>query len=151
LSKSERIWFRIWFVILALLTIGSGIYLGAVYWLQYWHDQPLMNLDFPLILGTTESLEYDLRLRNTGNYVISISDVRLEGDAFTWAPGAWSVESEAGDKRILPFAKASQDAILHLNLRGQIAPQHTTIIIVEYKYGWFRRSIELEIKTELPQ
>ncbi len=150
MSKSERVGFRVWFVILVLLTLGAGIYLGVVNWLRYWNAQPLMNLDFPLILEVEESLEYDLRLRNTGEYKVIIQDVQLEGEAFSWALGAWSVESEAGENQILPYTKTTEDAILKLRLQGRDSTQLSTKIVVIYQYGWFRNSIDLEIKTELP-
>ena len=150
MSKSERIGFRVWFVILVLLTLGAGIYLGAAYWLRYWNAQPLMNLDLPLILEVEESLEYDLRLRNTGEYMVTVHEVQLEGEAFTWAVGAWSLESEAGENQVLPDTKTTKDAILKLHLQGRESSQLSTKIVVIYQYGWFRRSIDLEIKTELP-
>jgi len=149
LSKSERKRYRVWFVILAILTLCSGIYLSTLKVLRYYHTEPLMNLDIPLLLYAEESLEYDIRLRNTGEHTITVKDVRLEGKGFILGPGAWTLDTEAGENQIASYKEPSQDAVLHLHLEGQKTLSQSTKILIIYQYGWLRSGMVLEIKTEL--
>ena len=149
MSKSEKLKYRVWFLILVVLTLCSGVYLAVIEVLRYYHAEPLMNLDIPLLLYPEESLNYEIRLRNTGNYLITITDVRLEGDAFVLGPGAWSLDSVGGQNQIEPAKETQQDAVLHLNLEGQKMLNQSTKILIVYQYGWLRNNIILGIKTEL--
>lgn len=149
MSKSEKMKYRVWFLILAVLTLCSGVYLAAIEVLRYFHTEPLMNLDIPLLLYAEDSLNYEIRLRNTGNYLITITEVRLEGDAYVLGPGGWSLDSEGSKNQIKPAKGSQQDAVLHLDLEGQKMLNQSPRILIIYQYGWFRNKMILEIKTEL--
>lgn len=127
-----------------LLLIGYYLF-AKVY--NYWQEEPLLNLDMPLLLNNQKDFEGNIRLVNNGDYSITIKDVKLTGQAFQLAAQGWRIEPE---KKIQARTGLNQASLeLYFSAKQASLDEETTLIIT-YDYGLFRRNLNLEIKTELP-